>query len=71
MFDLDVDSHKANHHVSPRPSQSVIGDAEYAERIRRSYPEYTEKPLSEQLEPIAVVGMGKCQLEIYPPCNTS
>ncbi len=26
-----------------------------------SFPGYTEKPLTEQLEPIAVVGMGKIQ----------
>lgn len=37
---------------SPRP---VMDDVEYP---AVSFPGYSEKPLSEQLEPIAVVGMG-------------
>jgi hypothetical protein len=40
-------------------AQGIVGDAEYAERIRQFYPEYSEKPLSEQAEPIAVIGLGK------------
>ncbi|KAK0644424.1 lovastatin nonaketide synthase [Cercophora newfieldiana] len=41
--------------------QSIVDDATYAERIKDVFPDYAEKPLSEQLEPIAVVGMG-CRL---------
>lgn len=33
----------------------IVTDAEYA---GISFPGYSEKPLSEQLEPIAVIGMG-------------
>ena len=44
-------------------AQHVVGDAEYA---AASFPGYSEAPLSEQLEPIAVVGMGKRFL-IAPP----
>jgi hypothetical protein len=35
---------------------SIIDDLQYP---ALSFPGYSEKPLSEQLEPIAVVGMGK------------
>ncbi|KAI8630512.1 lovastatin nonaketide synthase [Xylariaceae sp. FL1651] len=42
-------------------TQSIIDDASYAELAGKTFPGYTEKPLSEQLEPIAVVGMG-CRL---------
>ena len=35
---------------------SVVGDSDYA---ASSFPQNEELPLSEQLEPIAVVGMGK------------
>ncbi|KAI0468799.1 putative polyketide synthase [Xylaria cf. heliscus] len=38
--------------------QQIVDDNAYAAKL---YPEYVEKPLSEQLEPIAVVGMG-CRL---------
>ncbi|KAJ2995621.1 hypothetical protein NUW58_g1225 [Xylaria curta] len=41
--------------------QSIIDDATYAENVGNTFPGYAEKPLSEQLEPIAVVGMG-CRL---------
>jgi len=37
-------------------TQHIISDAKYA---AASFLNYSEKPLSEQLEPIAVVGMGK------------
>jgi len=36
--------------------QRIVSDAEYA---AASLPDYSEAPISEQLEPIAVVGMGK------------
>lgn len=36
--------------------ETVIDDAAYP---AVSFPDYAEAPLSEQLEPIAVVGMGK------------
>lgn len=36
--------------------ETVLEDFEYP---ALSFPSYAEKPLSEQLEPIAVVGMGK------------
>lgn len=31
--------------------------------LAASFPGYSEKPLNEQLEPIAVVGMGECLRE--------
>lgn len=37
--------------------QSMVSDASYAERIS-AVDDYNESPLSEQLEPIAVIGMG-------------
>lgn len=36
--------------------ERIVNDLDYA---AISFPGYAEKPLSEQLEPIAVVGMGK------------
>lgn len=42
-------------------AQQVTDDISYA---GASLPGYSEKPLSEQLEPIAVVGMGNNK----PPC---
>lgn len=41
--------------TSPSSAASSAGDDEYA---AASFPDYAEKPLDEQLEPIAVVGMG-------------
>ena len=41
--------------ASASPQSRVIDDVEYP---ALSFPGYAEKPLSEQLEPIAVVGMG-------------
>lgn len=35
-----------------------------------SFPGYAEKPLNEQLEPIAVIGMGKCHF-LTNPCAKS
>ena len=35
---------------------AIVSDEEYAANF---HDDYSEKPLSEQLEPIAVVGMGK------------
>jgi hypothetical protein len=35
---------------------TIVSDEDYAANFQN---EYAEKPLSEQLEPIAVVGMGK------------
>ncbi|KAH6603957.1 polyketide synthase [Trichoderma cornu-damae] len=48
------------HNTDTNPSSAVssAGDEEYA---AASFPGYAEKPLDEQLEPIAVVGMG-CRL---------
>ncbi|KAI1172338.1 putative polyketide synthase [Nemania sp. FL0916] len=43
---------------SSTSAQRIVDDGAYAAKF---YPEYDEKPLSEQLEPIAVVGMG-CRL---------
>jgi hypothetical protein len=37
-------------------SSAILDQDDYA---AKSFPEYAEKPLEEQLEPIAVVGMGK------------
>ena len=37
-------------------SESSLMDEDYA---AASFPGYSEKPLEEQLEPIAVIGMGK------------
>lgn len=42
-------------------AQRIVSDAEYA---GAHFPGSSEVPLSDQLEPIAVVGMGK----IAPPC---
>lgn len=36
--------------------QQIVTDSNY---VANTIPEFTEKPLSEQLEPIAVVGMGE------------
>ncbi|KKP02218.1 KR domain-containing protein [Trichoderma harzianum] len=47
-----------NSDTSPSSAASSAGDDEYA---AASFPDYAEKPLDEQLEPIAVVGMG-CRL---------
>ncbi|KAL6861988.1 KR domain-containing protein [Trichoderma novae-zelandiae] len=44
--------------TSPSSAASSAGDDDYA---AASFPDYAEKPLDEQLEPIAVVGMG-CRL---------
>lgn len=44
-----------NSDTSPSSAASSAGDDEYA---AASFPDYAEKPLDEQLEPIAVVGMG-------------
>jgi hypothetical protein len=41
-----------------KPGQAIIDDEAYAELLRNIFPDYAEKALSEQLEPIAVVGMG-------------
>lgn len=41
-------------------TQNVVLDDAY---VATSLPNYNERPLSEQLEPIAVVGMGK----FFPP----
>jgi hypothetical protein len=45
-------------------AQSIIDDVSYAENVGNTFPDYTEKPLSEQLEPIAVVGMGMYPLGV-------
>lgn len=37
-------------------SLTIVGDEEYAANFQD---DYSEEPLSKQLEPIAVVGMGK------------
>lgn len=42
--------------------QAIIDDDAYAEILKNAFPDYAEKPLSEQLEPIAVVGMGTFNL---------
>ena len=38
------------------PNSQIIENDDYP---ALAFPEYAEKPLTEQLEPIAVVGMGK------------
>jgi hypothetical protein len=38
--------------------QFIIDDEAYAEALKSIFPDYAEKALSEQLDPIAVVGMG-------------
>ncbi|KAL4968488.1 type I polyketide synthase [Aspergillus stella-maris] len=43
------------------PTQAIIDDEAYAEVLKNVFPDYAEAALSEQLEPIAVVGMG-CRL---------
>lgn len=52
-------AHNTRHGLQRHSTQSIVGDDEYAQSIRRLYPDYAEKPLSEQLEPIAVVGIGR------------
>ena len=47
---------------SPQDSQIVEND----EYPALSFPGYAEKPLTEQLEPIAVVGMGKIEFSRSP-----
>ncbi len=45
--------------TTPEPGydgQQIVDDHAYA---ANSFPGYAEKPLSEQLEPIAVVGIGR------------
>lgn len=56
----DSASDNAGEYIARRfATQSVVDDATYAEKIASVFPDSTEKPLSDQLEPIAVVGMGK------------
>ncbi len=35
-----------------------------------SFPDYAEKPLTEQLEPIAVIGMGKIDCSLSRPLSS-
>lgn len=45
--------------ASSAGSSVHVGSDDY---VAKSFPDYSEKPLDEQLEPIAVVGIGE-----YPP----
>jgi hypothetical protein len=54
----DSSSEGGDHFPRLGGGQSIIDDATYADNVRNTFPGYAEKPLSEQLEPIAVVGMG-------------
>ncbi|KAJ8117147.1 hypothetical protein ONZ43_g4275 [Nemania bipapillata] len=57
----DSSSEGGDHFARLGGGQSIVDDATYADNVRNTFQGYTEKPLSEQLEPIAVVGMG-CRL---------
>ncbi|KAK7953549.1 polyketide synthase [Apiospora saccharicola] len=58
----DSASDNAGEYITRRfATQSMVDDATYAEKIASIFPDSVEKPLSDQLEPIAVVGMG-CRL---------
>jgi hypothetical protein len=57
---------------SPASGSEAAGFTQYGQRIvnddayaANSFPGYSEKPLSEQLEPIAVVGMGKFTIQTF------
>ena len=52
---VDSSSDRSSGEISAHGSQ-IIGNDEYP---ALSFPGYAEKPLTEQLEPIAVIGMGK------------
>jgi hypothetical protein len=59
MPSLIIDSEpsgESSYEGSPRPSRNSVLEDDY----RASYfPGYAEKPLEEQLEPVAVIGMGE------------
>jgi hypothetical protein len=58
-FDRSSSSSSGSTPLSTPENEGFVSDMQYP---AVSFPGYAEKPLSQQLEPIAVIGMGEFQL---------